>query len=42
LADLASHDIVSAGAVAPGHELRFSQNGRSRVMKLVSVRPPPS
>ena len=34
LADLASHNIVSAGAVAPGHELRFSQDGRSRVVKL--------
>lgn len=34
LADLASHSIVSAGAVAPGHELRFSQSGRSRVIKL--------
>lgn len=34
LADLASHNIVCAGAVAPGHELRFSQNGRSRVMKM--------
>jgi DNA-binding transcriptional LysR family regulator len=36
LADLASHNIVSAGAVAPGHELRFSQNGRSRVMKIAA------
>ena len=34
LADLASHDIVCTGAVAPGNELRFSQNGRSRGMKI--------
>jgi len=34
LADLASHNIVSAGAVAPGHELRFRQDGRSRVLKM--------
>ena len=34
LADLASHNIVCAGAVAPGHELRFSQDGRSRVLKM--------
>jgi DNA-binding transcriptional LysR family regulator len=33
LADLALHNIVSAGAVAPGHELRFSFEGRSRVIK---------
>jgi len=33
-ADLASHDIVCTGAVAPGNELRFSQNGRSRGMKI--------
>lgn len=33
-ADLTSHNIVSAGAVAPGHELRFSQDGKSRVIKM--------
>lgn len=33
LADLASHNILSAGAVAPGHELRFSHDGKSRVIK---------
>ncbi len=34
LADLASHNIVSAGAVAPGHELRYRQDGKARVLKL--------
>lgn len=33
-ADLESHNIVCTGAVAPGNELRFSQNGRSRGMKI--------
>ena len=34
LADLAAHNIVTAGAVAPGHELRFHQDGKSRVLKM--------
>jgi DNA-binding transcriptional LysR family regulator len=34
LADLAAHNVVCAGAVAPGHEFRFSQDGRSRTMKM--------
>lgn len=34
LADLASHNVVSASAVAPGHELRFSHDGKSRVIKM--------
>jgi DNA-binding transcriptional LysR family regulator len=34
LADLASHNIVTAGAVAPGHELRFHHDGKSRVLKM--------
>ena len=34
LADLASHSVVCAGAVAPGHEMRFSQDGKSRAMKM--------
>jgi DNA-binding transcriptional LysR family regulator len=33
-ADLASHSVVCAGAVAPGHEMRFSQDGKSRTMKM--------
>lgn len=34
LADLASHSAVCAGAVAPGHEMRFSQGGSSRAIKM--------
>lgn len=34
LSDLQSHNVVCAGAVAPGHELRFSQDGKSRAMKM--------
>lgn len=34
LSDLASHNVVCAGAVAPGNELRFSEGGKSRVMKM--------
>ncbi len=34
LADLASHNVVTAGAVAPGHELRFNHEGKSRVLKM--------
>ncbi|MFM2416797.1 MAG: hypothetical protein RL385_1520 [Pseudomonadota bacterium] len=34
LADLASHEIVTAGAVAPGHELRFYKDGKPHVLKL--------
>jgi DNA-binding transcriptional LysR family regulator len=33
LVDLASHNIVSAGAVAPGHELRFSDQRKPLVVK---------
>lgn len=33
-ADLASHSVVCAGAVAPGHEMRFSEGGNSRTMKM--------
>lgn len=33
-ADLASHSVVCAGAVAPGHEMRFSQDGKTRAMKM--------
>jgi len=32
--DLQSHSVVCAGAVAPGHEFRFHQDGKSRVMKM--------
>ena len=34
LDDLASHNVVCAGAVVPGNELRFSQDGKSRAMKV--------
>lgn len=34
LADLQSHSVVCAGAVAPGHEFRFQQDGKARVMKM--------
>jgi len=34
LSDLASHNVVCAGAVAPGNELRFSESGKSRVLKV--------
>jgi DNA-binding transcriptional LysR family regulator len=34
LADLAQHNVVCADAVAPGHELRFSQDGKARGMKM--------
>ena len=33
-AELASHSVVCAGAVAPGHEMRFSQGGTTRTMKM--------
>ncbi len=33
-ADLASHSVVCAGAVAPGHEMRFSEGGNSRTIKM--------
>lgn len=34
LAELASHNIVSSGAVAPGHELRYVRDGKARILKL--------
>lgn len=33
-AELASHSVVCAGAVAPGHAMRFSQGGVSRTMRM--------